>query len=404
MRVLQIHNRYRSASPSGENGVVDREAEALRSRGHLVERFERFNDEIDTWPKPKKALLPGRLFWSQQSYREVRGLLQDSRPDVVHVHNLFPLLSISVLRACERERVPVVATLHNYRLACPSGQLFRNGSVCHACVDRVPAPAVYHGCYRGALASLPVAAEVHAHRSAWRSLIAAYICISEAQRQILAPVRLPPTRVFVKWNLVPIPIADEYVRATANTRIVMFAGRLDASKGIPVLLKAWDHHRATTGANSLQLVIAGSGPLEQHVVRWATGRADVQVLGLLSPIECRALMRKASAVVVPSAWEEPFGLVAVEAMAAGVPVLAPAHGAFPELVRDGVDGRLYPPGDTTALADFLADLEDFPERYQSLGRNGQAGYQARFHPETITDRLLSIYDFAVRNPVWNGDL
>src|ERR1700735_3403435 len=148
MKILLVHNRYRSGTPSGENRVAEQESSALAAQGHEVSRFDRSSDEIEHWSLAKKATLPARIVWNSETFRDMRGALRAQRPDVVHVHNTFPLLSAAVLYACRDAGVPVVATLHNYRLACAGGDFFRDGAVCHDCAVGAPAPALRHGCYR----------------------------------------------------------------------------------------------------------------------------------------------------------------------------------------------------------------------------------------------------------------
>ena len=158
MRILLVHNRYRSGAPSGENRAVDQDGEALAALGHEVMRFGRSSDEIEQWPLAKKASLPARTIWSRETYRDLKAVLREHRPEVVHVHNTFPLLSAAVLYACRDARVPVVATIHNYKLACANGTFFRHGAVCHDCAHGLPFRAVLHGCYRGSrAATVPVA-------------------------------------------------------------------------------------------------------------------------------------------------------------------------------------------------------------------------------------------------------
>ena len=204
MKILQAHNRYRSAAPSGENRVVDTEAEALAALGHEVIRFERRSDDIEGWSRAQQASLPARAVWNPETRRDLRSVLRATRPDVVHLHNTFPLLSPAVLYACREARVPVVATLHNYKLACANGEFYRQGAVCHDCADGRPGQAIQHGCYRGSrVASVPVVLTGRVHRPAWRSLVSAYIFISASQRDLLSGVGLPPDRVFVRHNLIP---------------------------------------------------------------------------------------------------------------------------------------------------------------------------------------------------------
>jgi glycosyltransferase involved in cell wall biosynthesis len=400
MRILQVHNRYRSASPSGENRIVDLEAANLSRRGHEVEKFQRWSDEIETWSTARRALLPGRVVWNRESYRAIVRVLRDSRPDVVHVHNVFPIVSSSVLYACAREHVPVVATLHNYRLVCPTGELFRDGTVCHDCVGHSPLPAIRHACYRGSsLATVPIVMASEVQKRAMRRLVSAFVCLSRSQRDLLAPFGWPEDRVFVKYNLAPFDVPARDSSMPRDT--IVFAGRLDRVKGIPLLMEGWDRYAATSGERALRLVVAGTGQLQNELETWAADRPDVEVLGLVSPDKCRALMAAARAVVVSSQWEEPFGLVVAEAMAAGVPVIAPEFGSFPELVNAGKEGVLFPPGDAEGLAHALHEVESFPGRFLRYGRNARAAYESRFDPDTNIDQLVSIYEFAIRNPVWN---
>lgn len=396
-----MHNRYRSSSPSGENRVVDDEAAALGRNGHTVERFERHTDEVEHWAAVKKAFLPGRVVWSADSYTNLVWALRQSRPDVVHVHNTFPLLSSSVLQACSRERVPAVATLHNYRLMCPGGALFRDGAPCSDCAGRLPVPAVRHGCYRGSsMATLPLAISTVVNRQTWRGLVSAYICVSKSQRDKLAPLGLPPHRVFVKPNFIP----DESLRTRSDHGdVVVYMGRLTAIKGVVTLMSAWDLYRASWPGAGLRLAIAGAGPFQEEVTIWAKGRPDVDFLGLLEPAECESLLTTARVAVVPSESEETFGLVAVEAMKAGVPVIAADLGALPELITDGEQGTLFQPGDVTGLAEVLHDVASAPERYARYGVSARKAYETRFDPDANVRQLLSIYEFAVENPVWLPD-
>jgi glycosyltransferase involved in cell wall biosynthesis len=392
--VLQVHNRYRSTSPSGEDRVVDQEGSALEAAGHTVERFERFSDDIARSSAVRRAAVPFQVVWSDQARRSLAATLRRRRPDVVHVHNTFPLLSPSVLYACRSERVPVVATMHHYGLVCASGVLFRDGAVCHDCVGRLPLPAIRHGCYRdSSLASLPVAAALVAHRRAWRTMVSAYVFLSEAQRTTIASDGLPLSRSFVKPNFVHasgLPTAPK-------EDVVVYAGRLAATKGLPLLMEAWDRYSAN-GHRRLRLLIAGSGPMEASVATWAAARPSVEWLGLVGPSACASLLARARAAIVPSAWEETFGLVAAEAMAAGVPPIAADHGSFPELIDHGVDGILFDRSSAAALAGVLADIDARPARYEELGRAAHATYLRRFSVEANLAQLLDIYTFAIENP------
>lgn len=399
MRILIAHNRYRSGTPSGENRVVDQEGSALAALGHEVMPFERSSDEIGQWSLAKKASLPARLIWSRETYRDLMVALRESRPNVVHVHNTFPLLSASVLYACRDAHVPVVATIHNYRLACPSGTFYRQGAICHDCVQGLPVRSVLHGCYRGShAATAPLALDMSLHRQAWRSLVSAYIFLSAAQRDLLRVLDLAPDRVFVRHNLIPRRAMLRDAR-TARTSTVVYAGRLEEVKGIRLLMTAWDSYREKSGEPGLSLVIAGGGSLSDEVTAWASTRPSVEMRGMIGADECAELMSRARGVLLPSAWEEPFGLVVVEAMAAGVPPIAADHGSLTELITPGVDGALLDPGDPAAWALAIADIETNPERYEAYGDQARRTYEERFDPQRNVEDLLGIYRYAITHPI-----
>ena len=397
MRVLLVHNRYRSAAPSGENRVVDTEQAALAAAGHEVALFGRSSDDIEGWSRAKKATLPARVVWSRETRRDLAAAVAGFAPDVVHVHNTFPLLSPSVLYACRDAGVPVVATIHNYKLACASGDFFRQGAVCHDCAPGLPVPGARHGCYRGSrAATAPVVLAMAAHRPAWRSLVSAYIFISAAQRDLLAGLSLPPDRVFVRHNLIPRRPAPE----AAREPVVVYAGRLDEAKGARLLMAGWDSYRTGAGAGGagLRLVIAGAGPLDQEVAAWAATRPSVELVGQLDRDQCSGLMARARGVLLPSAWEETFGLVVVEAMAVGTPPIASGHGSFTELISSGMDGVLFTPGDPADLGRVIGDLEATPDQFEKYGAQARLTYERRFDPQRSMDDLLKIYRYASEHP------
>ena len=276
MKILLVHNRYRSGAPSGENRVVEQESAALAALGHEVTRFDRGSDEIEQWPLVKKATLPARIVWNPETFRDLRAALRAQRPDVVHVHNTFPLLSAAVLHACRAARVPVVATIHNYKLTCANGAYFRDGAVCHDCAEGKPLSGLRHGCYRDSVAATaPVATAMVAHRRAWRSLVSAYIFISRSQRDLLRGFRFPEDRVFVKYNLIPFRERPQVPKSP----LVVYAGRLDEPKGVRILMAGWDRYLQTSGDPGLRLAIAGSGPLGEEVAAWAAARPSVTLTG-----------------------------------------------------------------------------------------------------------------------------
>ncbi|MGW4238326.1 glycosyltransferase [Streptomyces sp. NPDC004749] len=392
MHVLVAHNRYSSAQPSGENRVVDQEVGLLRAAGHRVEVFERRSDDIAARSLWGKAAVPLLVPWNPAVRTELTARLRAERPDVVHVHNVFPLLSPAVLAACADAGVPVVATLHNYTQVCPPGTLHRDGRPCTECVGSAASlPAVRHGCYRNSrLATVPLAVGLTVNRRRWWSGVERFFCISAAQRDILARSGMPADRLVVKHNFVPEPGTR---RAGAGEHL-LFLGRLAEAKGVRLLMAAWDEIAADGGVG-VPLVLAGAGPLEGEVTAWAAGRDDVRYVGLYDPAQCRRAVARSVAVVAPSMARETFGLVVAEAMAAGVPAVAAGHGAFVELVEDGVTGLLHRPGEPASLASRLRRIVTERARNREMGEAARRRYEQYFSPAVGLERLEDEYRSAI---------
>lgn len=391
MRVLVVHNRYSSAQPSGENKVVDQEVGLLRAAGHQVEVFERRSDDIAAMSLPDKVAVPLLVPWNPAVRKDLAARLRAERPDVVHVHNVFPLLSPAVLAACADAGVPAVATLHNYSQVCPPGTLQRDGRPCTECVGSGPLPAVRHGCYRGSrLATVPLAVSLSVNRRRWWSGVDRFFCISAAQRDVLVRAGMPAGRLAVKHNFVPDPGA----RRTGAGEHLLYLGRLAETKGLRLLMTAWDE-LAADGGVGVPLVIAGTGPLEREVAAWAAGREDVRYVGLYDPEQCRRAVARSVAVVAPSTWLETFGLVVAEAMAAGVPAVAAGHGAFVELVEDGVTGLLHGPGEAASLASCLRRITADAARNREMGQAARRRYDQDFSPAVGLERLVDGYRTAI---------
>ncbi|ARP74445.1 glycosyl transferase [Streptomyces pluripotens] len=399
MHVLVVHNRYASAQPSGENKVVDQEVALLRGAGHRVELFERRSDDIAARSLLGKAAVPLLVPWNPAVRTELTARLRTERPDVVHVHNVFPLLSPAVLAACADAGVPVVATLHNYTQVCPPGTLQRGGRPCTECVGSAPLPAVRHGCYRNSrLATVPLAVSLSVNRRRWWSSVERFLCISAAQRDVLVRAGMPPGRLAVKHNFVPEP----GVRRSGAGEQLLYLGRLAEAKGVRLLMAAWDEIAADGGVG-VPLVVAGTGPLEREVAAWAAGRDDVRYVGLYGPEQCRQAIARSVAVVAPSTWLEAFGLVVVEAMAAGVPAVAAGHGAFVELVEDGVTGLLHRPGDPDSLASCLRRITAESARNRAMGQAARRRYEQDFSPAVGLERLVDEYRSAIAGRSGGGD-
>lgn len=388
MRVLVVHNRYSSRAPSGENLAVDDEVRWLGDAGVDVVRHEVTNDEIVS-PGPLARLRDGaEAVWSFSARRRLLDALGHHRPDVVHVHNLFPLLTGSVPAAAARQGVPVVWTVHNRRVRCVAGSNFRDGAACGACRPGWRLPGVVHRCYAGsAPASALVTASSSLFRVTARRAGLTAIAISEHMRRWLVSTGgFGPTQVRVKYNgvaaaaLPPAPAASQ--------RDFVFLGRLAAYKGVGLLLDAW--RRADLGA---ELRIVGDGDLAERVRAAAAADPRITWLGQVPPDEIGAHIAGSRAVLVPSLWNEPFGRVAAEAFAHGRPVITTGQGGLSEIV-DGTTGWLTAPT-PEAMAVAIHEAAVSNTAVEARGEAARQRHAELFSPTATTETLLRIYEQAL---------
>lgn len=372
-RVLVVHNRY--LQRGGEDSVVDAEVRLLREHGHAVELFERSNEALSTSP----LAMAKDLVWNAAIGRELANALARFRPDVVHVHNTFPLMSPAIYWVAADARIPVVQTLHNFRLMCLNALFLREGKVCEDCMGQVPWRGVTRACYRGsraASAALAGMLTIHRGLGTYRNKVARYIALNAFCRGKFIEGGLPAERVVVKPNFVDFASPQLVPRAG-----LLFVGRLSAEKGLATLAQAMAQLRGVL------VRVAGDGP-ESSLL---DGVAGVTRLGSLSGETVRQEMSRATALVVPSIWYETFGLVVIEAFACGTPVIVSRIGALAELVRDGETGLLFEPGNPRDLADKITWAQAHPEQMAEMGRTARAQYEAEFSAKVNYQRLMEIY-------------
>lgn len=379
MRILQIHNSYQQAG--GEDRVVEQEAELLRSRGHQVAQLKASNDDIHGMVDQVRTAV--RAAYSPQAKTRCLQAIDETRPHVAHVHNLFPLLTPSVLDACAERRIPVVMTLHNYRLLCPGAFLMSNGQVCTRCLGSTPYAAALRRCYRGSVLGSIVAARVvaaHRGRGTWRVKVHRFVALTEFARNLFIEEGFPAERIVVKPNFCsPVPAPQEGRRSGA-----LFVGRLSKEKGVPTLLCAW-----RSVPHELRLAGSGSYPASDDP------GSHVTFLGPLDSEAVAGEMGKARFLVMPSEWFEGLPLVIVEAFAAGLPVLASRLGTMAEIVRDGVTGLHFEPGDPRDLATKASWLFDHPDECRRMGMNARAEYERKYTSDRNYERLMDVYQQAI---------
>jgi glycosyltransferase involved in cell wall biosynthesis len=385
VRVLIIHNSYRQ--PGGEDAAVRSEAAMLESAGHVVIGYFRSNDEIRLETLTEKADLTVRTMWSLEAYRAIRNLLRRERPDVAHCHNLFPLISTSAYSACRDEGIPVVQTLHNFRLLCSGATLFRNGRPCEECLRmKSMLPGVVHGCYHQSRAATAlVASMVGFHRSigTWEDNVDVYIALSEFARRKFEEGGLPGSKIEVKCNLTEL---DAKSRVAGDFGV--FAGRLAAEKGISTLLKAW---KAADVRHPLRII--GDGPLRRDLEseREMLGLSRVCFEGQAEHDCALEAIRSSRFFIFPSECYENCPMGIIEAFACGVPVIASKLGATQEMVEDGRTGRLFEAGNAEQLAEILKWAFANPERVEWMGRNAREEFERKYEPARNRETLERIY-------------
>lgn len=387
MRVLQAHNHYQQAG--GEDAVVAAEHELLKENGHTVRLYAVTNNEIDgPWAKVRTAW---QTPYSQKARKRMGEAIRDFAPDVVHVHNFFPLLTPSIYDACRDARVSVVQTLHNYRTICPGALLMHDGRPYEGCIHGSPYQAVLHRCYRGSwLGSLAVArmVDVHRKRGTWRTKVDRFIALTSFAKAKFVEGGLPEDKIVIKPNFVLDRGKGEVF---PNPRSgALFVGRLSPEKGILTLLKAWS-------SVDLPLRIVGDGPL-LDVVRSADA-PEIVYVGRMPPEAVAVEMARAAFLVFPAEWYEGFGLTLVESFCQGLPVIASRLGSMAEIVEDGVTGLHFTPNDSEDLAAKVRWAVDHQEEMRQMGANARRIYKAKYTPESNYPQLMAIYEEAIYEEV-----
>ena len=396
--VMILHNRYRQAG--GEDAVVEAERDLLEANGHRVALVTVDNARIPEASSPTRTLrLAAGTIWSHAAVSLVRRAIERHRPDVLHVHNFLPLLSPAVYRTARASRVAVVQTLHNYRLVCPAGTLFRDGRPCEDCLGRrVAWPAVVHACYRSSRPQSAVVASMLAtHRAlgTWHDEVDLYLAVSAFLRDRIVAGGYPADRIVVKGNFVADPRlrqpSDPSGEAVGRSGM-LFVGRLSPEKGIDRVVDQWSAIR-----DAPELRVAGAGPLEP-VVRDAAARSDrISYVGRLQAEAVRHAMATSEALIFASRWYEGQPLTILEAFAAGLPVIAPRIGSIPELVEDGRTGILFDPEEPGALAATVSKAMTDLSGLRAMGSEARARYE-RFHtPAANYRQLLDAYERALRH-------
>lgn len=370
LRILLVHNRYKLRG--GEDSVFEAERDMLIAAGHIVHVYEVTNDSIGEATSKLKLFL--NTIWSKASYKKILEIIGEFKPDVVHCHNTFPLISPSIYYACNKVGIPVVQTLHNYRLTCLNGYLFREQEcqLCEKCLGKSPIRGVFKKCYRQSLsASATVAAMLIVHRilSTYRKKVTRFITLTNFGKEKFSKLAfIPADKIVVKSN----PIPKISVSQSEKSKQIMYAGRLSPEKGVDTLIKAWISLPNKFGYT---LKIIGNGAERDKLEELAKADSSIKFMGALSKEQTIQEMAVSALLVSPSKCYETFGLSPVEAMSLGTPVLiSDLVNLFP-IVQDNISGRYFRAGDAEDLAAKLTELLSDAHKLTALGIAAKAAFE-----------------------------
>ena len=392
LNVLLVHNYYQI--PGGEDVVVANEKKMLEENGHKVFLYTRKNNEISSLQFFRKLLLPFTSLFSIKTYREVKKIIIAQSIDIIHVHNTLPLISPSVYYAAFRTNTPVVQTLHNFRLLCPSGSFYRNGQICQECADGGLWRSVKHTCYRDSKAqTLIVAAMLKLHRLLGTyKKIDAYICLSKFNKEKLSSA-ISEDRLCIKPNFIPQSgyCIDNDSQNIRSNGYYLFMGRLEENKGIALLIDVFSN------LPDKHLVIIGDGTMKT----WLLDRIErdrlknVSYEGYCAGEKKLSIILGAKALIVPSQLYEAFSLVTIEAFSYGLPVIAGKIGTLASIVKDPVNGLLFEYNSEKSLAETLERFEKL--EYAELSKNARMSYEKNFTQGNNYRTLMDIYEKITMN-------
>ncbi|HET9717853.1 MAG TPA: glycosyltransferase family 4 protein [Pseudolabrys sp.] len=388
MRVLLVHNFYQI--PGGEDSVVQDELSVLKNNGVDVKLFSVTNDDIRGMSG--KIATAVQAVYSPRARHQLAKQLAEFVPDVVHVHNFFPLLSPSIFDACRDAGVPSVLTLHNFRILSPAAllhpdEITRKHRLRDSCWWSVP-----KGIYRNSVVgTLAVAAMIEFHKRAgtWSRKVDRFIALTDAAKQMFAQAGLPAERIVVKPNCVARPPASHDTPRHGG----LFVGRLDEQKGIELILRAWKEI-------DYPLRIIGDGPLSELVQRSVNNR--IVYLGRLPRHAVQQEMQAAKFLIFPSVGFEMFPMTIVEAFANRLPVICSELPILRELVEPGINGLVFAPGDSNAIVARVRWALSNPSALDELGRHAHSIYEDRYTPEANFNGLIRIYRSLLQNRHTSG--
>ncbi len=385
-KVLLAHNFYRYEG--GEDAVYRNEKELLVSNGIEVIPYEKHNDDI---PDKNPFHLISHLFsmtWNKNVYNELSDILRSQKPDIVHFHNTFQLISPSAYAACHDSGIPVVQTLHNFRLICPGGLLQRDGAPCEKCIGHIPIRAIAHSCYRDSKissAAVTVMIARNRYNNSYIDNVDKYITLTDFSTSKFISGGIPANKIMIKPNFIPNPPPP----GKGGGKYIIYVGRLSVEKGIVTLLEAWRKNP------TIPLFIIGDGPLADLVKSASDDKNNkITWLGFQEQSEVFDYISNAELLILPSICYEGFPLTILEAYACGTPVLVSRLGNMDEVVKDNITGFKFNAGDANDLSDQILHLWQNTQKLQDIRPYIREYYMKHYSSDKNFKQLMNIYQHA----------
>lgn len=383
-KILIVHNYYQI--PGGEDTVVANEKKLLEDNGHDVVLYTRHNNELKSFSFWQKFSLPFTSIFNPRTYREIRQIIRKEQIDIVHVHNTLTLISPAVYYAALSCKIPVVQTIHNFRMLCPAATFYRDGHICEDCVEKGLWCAVKHKCYRDSkIQTLGCVINMMIHRMTGVFGRLNYICLTDFNRKkLLAIKQIKPDRVFKKPNFVDSP--ETIIPIEQRKNQFVFAGRIDKLKGVDILLEAWK----LMGDEAPKLIICGTGPLDEWCRKYIIDNNlyQVEMTGFVSNTEVRKIISNSFALILPTQLFEGFPMTIVESYSVGTPVIGSNMGNVGSLVENFVTGNVFVSDSIFSLAETINQFESNPQLYFNV----LFEFEQKYTNDKNYELLYSIYD------------
>lgn len=383
--ILIVHNYYQI--PGGEDTVVANEKRMLEEHGHKVILYTRNNAELKRMSKLRKLLLPVTTVFNPKSYKEIKQLIQKENIEVVHVHNTLNLISPAVYYVARAMKIPVVQTIHNFRLLCPGATFYRDGHICEDCVEHGLKCAVKHSCYRGSIAqTLVCVMSTWIHRMTGIYGKINYICLTEFNKnKLLQLPQIEKEMTFVKPNFVEC--RENFVSEEKRKNQFVFAGRLDKLKGIDILFEAWRQ----MGEEAPKLIVCGTGPLNEWCKAFVNSNTvNIEMRGFVPNQDAIKIISNSKALILPTQWYEGFPMSIVESFSVGTPVICSELGNSGSVVGEGITGCKF-------TADNINELILAVKRCKGLCQSTLHEYNAKYTEEMNYQMLRRIYKRVIEN-------